>query len=72
MITVRSILAPSTSPSATLTTTFTVAFVGLALILGDSKGRDARETNMGTNKRLLQTYLCLVHLNQLRMSVHLV
>lgn len=48
MITVRSIPALSTSPSATLTRTFTVAFIDLALILGDSKGRLTHETNMGT------------------------
>lgn len=50
-----------------------MAFVNLALHLGGGKGQVDDETNTGTElRRHLQTYLCLVHLNQLRMSVHLV
>ena len=50
MITVRGILAPAASLSATLIRKFTVAFADLALLLGDSKGRVPDGTNMGTNK----------------------
>lgn len=71
MIKVRGSLALM-SLSATLTRRFTVAFINLALLLGTVKGKSLVKQIWGHIRRHLQTYLCLVHLNQLRISVHLV